>query len=437
MRNFLRVALPKLVLLLIGLVGAVLLVEVLARFGGLKKDAGLEPRGYYAPHAESGYVVSDSYPTFTQTFEGVKIDYWSNEIGCFDKPLEGTSTEPLALLVGDSFTWGFSPYEAKWGTVVEDTLGDRVLKCGVNGYGTSQELNRARDIIERTGAKPKMLIVGYFYNDLAGDYLSPAVVEYNGRLVGKHSIANIETGEIKSYSDAELADREANFDKYCKTFEPANRIAMRGVCWLKKHSVLYPYLKDTGKALMNLVLGDGFYRSLVVEANPFEEQTEFLSFVDESQYPWLPAAWNKHLGNLEALSDFAKSEDMELVVTLIPYKAQVYPKLADQARLKVPELDLGYAQERMTDFLEREGIRYVDLTADFAEYAQEHAGGEFGTEQDLYWTYDGHWNARGNRLAGLLVSRALLDYDFLDLSAEAAVRAREAVDAGLADLPSK
>lgn len=435
MRNTLRSVLPKIALLAFGLFIAVLLIEPLARLAGLKKDAGLEPQGYYVPHPDAGYVITDNFPKFIQSFEGEQIEYWSNQYGCYDKPYDATNEpEPFALLVGDSFTWGFTGYEKKWGTVMEEVIGQRILKCGVNGYGTKQELSRANDVIVRTGAKPKVLVVGYFYNDLAGDHMSPSVVAYNGRLVGKKTIANIETGELKVYDDAQLAEREGNFEKYCKTFEPAYPLAMRGACFLNKHSVLYPYVKEAGKKLITAVLGDSFYHGLVVEANPFEAQAELLSFIPESTYPWLPQAWEEHLGNLGAMRDYAARNGMELVVTLIPYKAQVYPALAEEARAKVPELDFAYGQKRVTEYLDQQGITYVDLTGDFAAYAQRHSNAAFGTPYDLYWTFDGHWNPRGNQLAGLLVTKALLGYDFTDIPADARVSALAEAERRLAEL---
>ena len=36
-------------------------------------------------------------------------------------------------------------------------------------------------------------------------------------------------------------------------------------------------------------------------------------------------------------------------------------------------------------------------------------------QKDLYWPHDGHLNVKGNRLAGLLISRYVLEQPFLDL----------------------
>ena len=36
-------------------------------------------------------------------------------------------------------------------------------------------------------------------------------------------------------------------------------------------------------------------------------------------------------------------------------------------------------------------------------------------QEDLYWPRDGHLNVKGNRLAGFLISRVVLEQPFLEL----------------------
>ena len=92
------------------------------------------PNGYYVSDRDSGYDLAVSFPTSTQRFRGGSNPIWSNNLGCFDMPYNGE--QPYIYLTGDSFAWGFSPLEDKWGKVVESNIGVRVLTCGVAGEDT-------------------------------------------------------------------------------------------------------------------------------------------------------------------------------------------------------------------------------------------------------------------------------------------------------------
>ena len=111
----------------------------------------------------------------------MEYDIWSNELGCFDEPYRGE--KDVILLVGDSFTHSYAPFADKWGTRLEKLLHYRVLKCGVNGYGTRQELLKAQEIIARIHRSPRLIIVGYFWNDLLDDSAFPSLTAVDGYLV--------------------------------------------------------------------------------------------------------------------------------------------------------------------------------------------------------------------------------------------------------------
>ena len=98
--------------------------------------------------------------------------------------LSRTAAKPIyLLLVGDSFTHSYAPFPDKWGTQIEKLLHYRVLKCGVTGYGTKQELLKASEIIAKVHHQPRLIIVGYFWNDLSDDYSFPSLTVIDGFLV--------------------------------------------------------------------------------------------------------------------------------------------------------------------------------------------------------------------------------------------------------------
>ena len=140
-------------------------------------------RYYYQADAAKGFDIRPNVGKIGTSVDNgsVKYDIWSNELGCFDAPYRGE--KDVILLVGDSFTHSYAPFEAKWGTRLEKLLNYRVLKCGVNGYGTRQELLKAQDIIAQIHRSPRLIIVGYFWNDLQDDYTFPSLTVVDGFLV--------------------------------------------------------------------------------------------------------------------------------------------------------------------------------------------------------------------------------------------------------------
>lgn len=135
---------------------------------------------------------------------------------------------------GDSFTFGYAPFESNWGTVLEDRLKVRVLKCGVIGHGARQEFIKASRVIARVGTSPKLIVVGYFINDVTDDYKLALL-----RLVdGKPVLPTLDplTGE-RSYVDGSLTWRD------------------RLVTWLSSYSVVYGATKHALKAFRSRYLG--------------------------------------------------------------------------------------------------------------------------------------------------------------------------------------
>jgi hypothetical protein len=87
-------------------------------------------RGFdIAEHASGLFTVDDeSFPIF------------SNSLGCFDKnDIDAFTTGPYVYFAGDSYTWGYARYQAKFATQFEALTGVRTAKCGVGHTGTRHQ----------------------------------------------------------------------------------------------------------------------------------------------------------------------------------------------------------------------------------------------------------------------------------------------------------
>lgn len=346
---------------------ALLAAEVALRLTPLREVLPFEnvPKGYYEADRDAGYDIARNFPTSTERFRGGSHPIWSNNLGCFDKTYDGE--EPYIFLTGDSFAWGFSPFEDKWGTILEKSLGLRVVKCGVPGYGTRQELLKTKKMLAEL-SRPSLIVVSYFKNDADDDAAFPNSLVYEGKLIKNLS------GD-PSLSFDELQSRLPQFaqwaQEYCMWNMPAHPGLQRVKCYLRTHSVLYVLAQSSVKSLVPTSL---LQRLGIVnyppEAALAEEGNE------------------KHLQTLKEFSELAQKEGVRLSVVFITPKEDA-----------VSTATAGtYAEEKT--FLEKEDIQYFDFTDDFRKVA--HA-----TSAPLYWEEDLHFNSAGNHLLGLLLSREL------------------------------
>lgn len=83
-------------------------------------------------------------------------------------------------LAGDSFTWGYVPFEMHFGTLLERGVNRRVLKCGVNHTGQSHQLEKFEAVLAITGRLPALVVVNYYANDIANDFAHPHTTVIEG-----------------------------------------------------------------------------------------------------------------------------------------------------------------------------------------------------------------------------------------------------------------
>lgn len=276
------------------------------------------------------------------------------------------------------------------GARLEKLLNYRVLKAGVNGYGTRQELLKAQELIAQIHRSPRLIIVGYFWNDLQDDYTFPSLTVVDGYLV--------------------VCDQKYRDPK-------TNRLDLKV---LKKHYTLwdklagrYPlgfvklvnYFLDQHLILLNLI--NDSLAPLFPPQTSYTNPLDFAAFQDE---PWVAQVWPKHLENLKAFQKLAASQGAELLIVLIPTNTQVYPFLTGGRKI-----DLERPNRILSDFLRKERIRYLDLLPFFRKYADQTPRQYLSSDKDLYWRANSHFSLKGERLTSLLVSRAILEHNLVQV----------------------
>jgi hypothetical protein len=353
------------ILMVISVVVSILLCEGILRltsYATLLPREGM-PRGYYAADHEAGYDLTPSFASSTHTFKDSHNQIWTNSLGCFDTEFSGR--QPYIYLTGDSFAWGFSPFESKWGTDLEKLLGIRILKCGVPGYGTRQELAKAEKTLAEL-PEPSRIVVSYFYNDPSDDAAFPNSLVYDGKL-----IKNLSGDPSLTYD--ELQARLPQFaqwaQEYCMWNMPAHPVLQRIKCFLRNHSVLYLLSQSGIKALVPKAL---LQRVGIVNVEP-------PSVVPPDTFFAL------HEENILAFKRLAALKHAPLLIVLIPPKEETESHATSTT----------YAAQKA--FMDEHDIEYLDPLLQFRAVAQS-------TTTSLYWQSDLHFNPEGNRLFGLLVA---------------------------------
>src|SRR5438552_18511001 len=111
--------LHRLGIVLISTILSLLLAEAALRFTKFKQLLR-PPYGFpsymFETSAINGFDLAPDYRGGKHVFLDSDYEVFTNDLGCFDKnSMADFRTHPYILLIGDSFTWGYAPYEFKWG----------------------------------------------------------------------------------------------------------------------------------------------------------------------------------------------------------------------------------------------------------------------------------------------------------------------------------
>jgi len=371
-------------LILVSVALAICLLEVILRFThyNIIITKYEEFRYYYMADRNKGYDIKPNVGKFQSNVdEEVYFPIWSNALGCFDEPYKGE--RDYILLLGDSFVHGHAPFADKWGSQLEKLLGYRVLKCGVDCYGTKQEFLKGKEIINMTKTSPRLIIVGYFWPSLERDYTFPNQTVIDGYLVYQNQLKDVKTGETVS---------RKNLEEKFGFFSTGSLIKIKN--FIKRESIIGRLVIS---AIKDKIMGPS-------------ENNIFISFLD---FPWIENAWQNHFKNIKSIQSLAIENGAQLLIVIIPTREQVYPFLFDW---KSAGLDPEGPNKKLITFFNRAGIGYIDLLPLLEKYADQRPRKFLSPSKDLYWQYDAHWSIKGNHLVGLLVAKFVLENNLISVT---------------------
>lgn len=276
----------------------------------------------------------------------------------------GTERPWDAVALGDSFTFcDDAPAEECWVRLLGELLDTSIGTLGVNGYSNLAEARLLGKVAKPLA--PKLVLVGFFPNDFKDN-------------LHFRNWTQTETDDywtwMRQQRRSDLSDKLANWSILYRLLDAARRYGAR----------------DT-----------------------YEHRDDKLDFVFRADSWWRtvlenPGATPGYALSEEAFRDMAATAEgvgAELVVLLFPFKEQVYWDIARRYTRdgeSLDEADIDAPKEALRAFLDREGIRYCDLTEPLRRAARE--------REQLYLRAGAHWTAAGNEAAAQTVAACLEDF---------------------------
>lgn len=341
---------------------------------------------------KAGFDLAKNYKDGSHSTIETKYSVHTNNISCFDSNTE--INKKHNIIVGDSFTWGIAPLEKKWTTILEKNTGQRIVKCGVPAYGPKQSLLKLKKTVKKIGKSPKTIIFAYYWNDLNDDYMNLASTVFEGYLINRIQSFNYSTGDIKYFSQKELADTYQQYKKHGNSDYQSLSTFEKFKYWVKRNSIIanltYNFINTPDPSKIEET----------IEGKTAQYKT-YLSKMSVKEYPWLEQAWSQHLGNIEEMINYAESVNSKFMMIIIPNKDHVYPSAATKESL----INLEQSRKRLKTFLEEKNVLYLDLFDGFSKAAE--------SRNNLYLSNDLHFTIKGEALAGKLVSDFVKSNSFI------------------------
>lgn len=375
---------------------AVLLLLALGLEAGLRLFAPqipIVPDGIYAGDPHLRYLPNpNAVGRYRTTEYDTRITINSQGFRDYERPLQKSAGTFRILCLGDSFTLGAEEaLEQTYPKTLErvlknqmaDSLAYEVVNGGVGGYGTYQELL----FLQRVGlsVQPDIVLVQFFSNDVRDN------IAFQQFLIDTHQDSLIAAAGVPPVLPDSLSTSsevpKATLNQMALLNLPPS-LRSEAKTFLSEHSHVYHLLRARFNILKS-VLG-------------LEPMAAFddLMIMQKSSTPELDAGWALTERLYLRMRDLLAERQMRMVLVVVPNKAQVSESWRYDAWVKEHRLDLGIPGRRLVAFGKANDIPVLDLQPLLQAT---------GKGQNLFYKWDGHWNAQGTEEAGKAVARFLAE----------------------------
>ena len=347
------------------------------------------PKDYFSAHPTRGFDIRPGMRGVHRV-EGQRFPVWSNRFGCFDRE-RLTIPRNYYYFAGDSYTWGYAPFEDRFVNRFEARTGRPSLNCGVTHTGTRHQFDKFQEILKQIGHAPGRVVVGYYPNDIANDYFHPHSTVIEGWLVdevfvGAHNRkVSVDRTHIKNVVARKIVDAT-----------PRTALG-RGFQWaigqVRHYSILACMANETRKAIASLVSNDNAAAPRGALPVYHGEQIREVYVLDQATYGAGRLGYGDsklsapNMLALERWRNHSEAENYQLTLLLIP-PVQQYNSVEFFAELRA--------------FLTRSKIDFVDLAEEFHQRKL--------SKDQLFWAHDPHLSPGGHHIVADILAHRLVGH---------------------------
>jgi hypothetical protein len=400
--NRLRRFFAKLPLIIFGILVGALIAEVALRLIGYSYPE------FYQLDQSRGYALRPGmegrYRKEGESFVRINSDGLRDREHSKEKPAD---TIRIAVL-GDSYAEAFQvDQEQAFWSVMEKQLQQcgafahkkiEVINFGVSGYGTAQELITLREKVWQYSPDAVLLTLTT-NNDITDNSLAlkkteeiPYFINQNGTLIIDQSFKTSRPFQLRQ-----------------------SRISRLGR-WLKDHLRLVQAINEGhyGFKILLSSFREWLKRSDTKQPSETEPTTRVEDIgIDNQIYiqPWdntWTDAWNVTELLIRQIHDEVQSHGAQFWLITLSNAPQVAPnsKLREDFMKRIGATDLFYPDYRIKALAEKENIPAIILAPELQAYAEQENVFLHGFEPNIG---NGHWNAKGHRIAGELIAKKLCE----------------------------
>ncbi|OGW75504.1 MAG: hypothetical protein A2Z72_02820 [Omnitrophica bacterium RBG_13_46_9] len=391
------------ILLVSAIIYAIFIAEILCRVLYVKEPTVEERGGEY--DRLLGWRQKPNSSKFNKTEEySVKASFNSKGIRGPEYSYEKDKDEFRILILGDSFAEGYGvKFHDLFSEVLKSDLNDRLkhaaVKCevinsGVSGYSTDQELL----YFQTEGKKynPDLTLLMFYSNDIVYNNRSHYEHGYSKplfELVGKELILK----KIPGQKPLETMSKKSVNTKSAYILETIKD-------WLGRHSRLYN--------LVSARISVGWKHEVLIwlrsAERPQKQKSQSNSRgEDAGQAAYKDAiteSWRITGAIINKLKEETSAINSKLLVFYVPRRVDIYSYDRYAIRKKEAIFTKDWYKRTANVVLggicKENSIDFIDPTEKFRAEARK----LMAKGIELYYLRDHHWNAKGNRLAGLVLS---------------------------------
>jgi hypothetical protein len=425
-----KLRLFKFALLLSALIVGLLIAEIALRVAGYTYPV------FYTTDTTRGYAlepgISGWYRKEGEAYVRINADGLRDREHAKQKPagtlrvalLGDSYAEALQVALEDSF-WFVAEQRLQGCDAFSAGRRVEVINFGVSGYGTAQELLTLRERV--WDYAPDVVLLAMTTNNDITDNLRafkraeeiPYFVYRDGRLALDDSFRESRTFRLRHsrlnragrWIRARLRVIQAIHQGHYafKNYLSSRRLpaAQTSVGALAQTTNATPTTTNaqTTNATPPSPRDDNAATTVATVAD--ELGIDNLIYREPADAAWREA-WRVTEGLLRVMRDEVRGRGAQFMVVTLSNGVQVHPRPEARAAFlkRVGATDLFYPDARLKSLGDREGFPVLTLAPSLQQHAEQHQEFLHGFGRDLG---NGHWNARGHRVAGELLARKICE----------------------------